>query len=139
MLEPLVEDVEDRQQPLLGRVRAALHLALEPVLRPALLAQAQELDDELVLGREVPVERSLGDAGVLQDRVDPDRLEAVVGEELVGGLEDPVADAERAGCGCHSSCSASRSRRTLSCLDSLRECSDDTALSTGVGRRRAVA
>jgi hypothetical protein len=94
VLEPLVEDVEDGEELVLGCLRAPLHLTLEPVLRPALLPHPQELDDELLLRREVAIERALRDARVLQDRVDPDRLQAVAGEEVVRRFQDSVAHSE---------------------------------------------
>jgi hypothetical protein len=40
--EPLAEDVEDRQQPLRGRVGAGLGLGLQPRARPALLPTFEE-------------------------------------------------------------------------------------------------
>jgi hypothetical protein len=62
-MEPVVEELEDRQQLLLGGCAAAPRFGLDPVKRPALLAQLQERDDEVILGGEVAIERGLGNAG----------------------------------------------------------------------------
>src|SRR4029079_943548 len=50
-VEPLVEEVEDREQPSLRRRSAAPRLHLDPAVRPDLLALAEELEHELVLRR----------------------------------------------------------------------------------------
>jgi hypothetical protein len=111
-LEPAVEDVEDREQPLVGLASALLDLALEPVLGPALLAAREEGEHERVLGAEVAVQRHPGDAGALDDRVDPDRADAVAREQLVGRFEDALARVR----GDSGLCGAGRHR-----LDSRRE------------------
>jgi hypothetical protein len=90
-LEPLVEEVEDREQLLLGGRSAAARLGLDPLLRPELLPLLQEGEHELVLGGEVAVERRLRDLGALDQLVDPDRANAPAGEELVGAGENSVA------------------------------------------------
>ena len=95
--EPLAEDVEDRQQPARRRVGAGLRLGLQPRARPALLATLEEREDELVLRREVAVERHLRRTGLGDDAIDPHRLGAVAAEEFVGGLEDPLTATGR----CH--------------------------------------
>ena len=97
LLEPVVEHVEDGQEPVFGKRGALLDLPLEPIACPPLLAQAQELDDELVLRGEVAIEGALGDARVLDHRVDPDRLEPVLREEVVRRVQDPLARGLRAG------------------------------------------
>ena len=56
--------------------------ALEPHL--------QVLADQPVLAAEQAVEGRLGDAGLLDDAVDPDGVDALLVEELVGGGEQPV-------------------------------------------------
>src|SRR6059058_5737287 len=49
-MKPLVVDVEDREQALLGLLGAAQHLRFDEVARPALFAQIEERDDQIVLG-----------------------------------------------------------------------------------------
>ena len=85
--------VEDRQQPGGGIICPAHHLLLQPGARPALLAQLEEREHEVVLGGEVPVERHLRDARPADDRVDADRLDSSGAEQLVRGLEDALATA----------------------------------------------
>jgi hypothetical protein len=94
-LEPLVEDVEDREQSLAGIDGSPLDCALKPVPGPALLAALEEREHERVLGGEVPVQGHPRDPGLLDDRVDADRADALTGEELVGGVEDALAGAGR--------------------------------------------
>ena len=74
-----------------GSSRARLDVGLEPLARPALLAQREEREHQLLLGAEVAVQRLPRHAGGLDDRVDADRLDAARREQLVGGLEDPLA------------------------------------------------
>jgi hypothetical protein len=91
--EPLAQHVEDDDQPV-GGVRGPRHdLGLEPVARPYLLAPPQEGEDQLVLGAEVPVERHLRHPGAGHDRIDAHRMGAVATEQLVRGIEDPLARA----------------------------------------------
>ena len=108
--EPLAEDVEDRQQPPGRGVGARLGLGLQPRARPALLAALEEREDELVLRREVAVERHLRRTRLGDDPVDAHRLGPVPAEELVRGLEDPLT-ATAGGCHAH---------RWYSALDGLR-------------------
>src|SRR2546421_5979199 len=69
-VEPLVEDVEDGQQSLL-RVRATADgTCFDEVLGPALLAELQEREHELVLGGEVTIERRGRDTSALDHLVD---------------------------------------------------------------------
>ena len=63
--------------------------------RPALLAQLEEGQDEVVLGREVAIERHLRHARLGDDPVDADRPRAVPAEEPVRGLEHALAAAAR--------------------------------------------
>ena len=95
-MKPFVEQVEDRQQLFLGGVGAVPGFRVDPGQRPALLAQVQELEHEIVLGGEVVVEGRLGDACASDDFVNADGLDAVASEQLVRRFEDPVA---RAGLG----------------------------------------
>ena len=90
-MKPLVVDVEDREQTLLGLFGAAQHLRFDEIARPALFAQIEERDDQIVLGRKVPVERRLGDARARHDLVDPHRPYAAVREQLVARVENPLA------------------------------------------------
>src|SRR5581483_1312092 len=85
-VEPLVEEVEDREQALSGRPAAAARLGLDPPARPALLAPLEEREHEVVLRGEVAVERRLGDGGPLDHLVDADVADAAPGEELVRRL-----------------------------------------------------
>ena len=50
----------------------------------------QDGQDEVVLGREVDVERRLGDLGLGDDAVDADGPEALLVEQPVGRLEDAL-------------------------------------------------
>ena len=89
--EPAVEHVEDGQQALGGVAGAALDLGDQPSLRPQLLAALEDGEDEVVLGAEVAVEGHLGHAGLVDDRVDADRADAVAAEEPVRGRQDALA------------------------------------------------
>ena len=55
LLEPLVEEVEDREELFLGSLAAAPCLGFDPTLRPELFALLEEGEHELVLRLEVPV------------------------------------------------------------------------------------
>ena len=55
-----------------GVGRPALDLGLQPPARPALLALGQERQDELVLGREVAVQRHLRRARLVDDAIHAD-------------------------------------------------------------------
>jgi len=90
-VEPLVEEIEDREQALFGSRAALPRLGLDPAVRPDHLALLEEGEDELVLRREVPVERRLRDGGTLDDLLDADRADPPRREELVGALENSVA------------------------------------------------
>ena len=76
-----------------GVVGATLDRVLQPLARPALLAALEEGEDEVVLGREVAIERHLRHARLGDDPVDADRPRAVLAEQLVGGLEHALAAA----------------------------------------------
>lgn len=88
--EPLVEDIEDRKQALPARAPAMLDLLLEPSAAPDLFATLESREHELLLRGEVPVERHLRDPGFGDDPVDSHRLNAVTGEEIVRGAENPL-------------------------------------------------
>ena len=72
---------------------SALALRLEPLPGPQLLPPLQEVQDELVLGREIPVEGHLGRAGPGDHRVDTDGAHPFPAEELVGGTAHPLPPA----------------------------------------------
>src|SRR5262249_44242039 len=60
LAEPLREHVEYGQQLIARSLAAAAALGLQPLARPQLLATAQEFENQVILGRKVPVERHLG-------------------------------------------------------------------------------
>src|SRR5262245_26794280 len=64
-------------------------------MRPQLLATAQEFENQVILGREIPVERHLGGAGPGDDRIDTDRPDAFAAEEFVRGPVQPLTPAVR--------------------------------------------
>jgi hypothetical protein len=55
LAEPLREHVKYRQQLLARSMTAPRALGFKPILGPELLATAQELDNQVILGREIPV------------------------------------------------------------------------------------
>jgi hypothetical protein len=55
LAEPLREHVKYRQQLLARSMTAPRALGFKPILGPELLAPAQELDNQVILGREIPV------------------------------------------------------------------------------------
>jgi hypothetical protein len=91
--EPLRKHVKDCQQPLAGSVTAALAFRLQPVPGPELLAAAQKVEDQVILGRKVPVEGHLRRAGPGGDRVHADRPHAFPAEQLVRCPAYPLAPA----------------------------------------------
>ena len=58
-LEPLVKDVEYREEPFLRRGAALVNLRLEPLSSPQLFPPVEKGNDEIVFGREVMVEGRL--------------------------------------------------------------------------------
>ena len=52
---------------------------------------------DVVLGREVVVERRLGDAELLGDLPQAGAVETLLGEEVQGHVEDPLSGVDRAG------------------------------------------
>ena len=88
--EPLLEPVEQAQKPVPRRlVRRAERV--DPLLQPTLVMALEVRRDELGLAREVPVQRALGDAGALGDRVDAHGVDPLGVEELLRGVEDALA------------------------------------------------
>src|SRR5204863_4437486 len=96
LVEPLVEDVEDREELVDRRRAAAARARLDATVRPELFPSVQEGDHEIVLPAEMLVERCLGDGGPLDDLVDADAADAPPREELVGAVEDSRASGDAA-------------------------------------------
>ena len=92
-VEPLVEDVEDREQLIPRSGTSPKRLGLDELPRPALLAPLEKGEHEILLGPEVSIERRARDAGRRQDLLGPDRANAARREELVRGLENALAGA----------------------------------------------
>src|SRR5438128_7133474 len=90
-MKPFVVDVEDREQALLGFLCTAQRLRFDEVARPALFAQIQEREDEVVLRRKMPVERRLADARARHDLVDSHRPYPAMREQLVARVKNPLA------------------------------------------------
>jgi len=78
LLQP-VEGAED----LLARRRVGGRDIAEAALQVA--------GDQVVLGREIGVQRALADVGFGRHRVHADRADALPVEQLVGGGQDPFA------------------------------------------------
>jgi hypothetical protein len=91
--KPLRKHVEDCQQPCPRRFTAALAFRLKPVPGPEPLTAAQKVEDQVVLGRKVPVKGHLRRAGPGDDGVYPDRPHAFAAEQLVRRAADPLAPA----------------------------------------------
>ena len=89
--KPAVEDLEDREQAPVGIVGATLDLGLQPAARPQLLTPLEHREHQLLLRAKAPVERLPRHAGGGDDLVDADDVHAAGAEELVGGIEDPLA------------------------------------------------
>jgi hypothetical protein len=85
---------KDREQLLLGLGAASSGLRLDPLKRPALLAELEEGDDQVVLGGEVTIKRRLCDAGTVDHLVDADTADAAVREQYVGGFKDALTSSE---------------------------------------------
>src|SRR4030081_215560 len=88
--EPLVEDVEDREQLLPGIGTSLLYFSLKPASGPQLVASLEERHDEVLLGGEVAVHRLPGHARALDDRIDSNRLDALAREKLVSGRQESL-------------------------------------------------
>ena len=92
--KPLLENIEDGKELIFGGGAAALGFHLQTTA-PALFAQLQEGDHEIVLRREMSVERRLGDARPLDHLVDPDSADASLREEVVRGVQNAFPGARR--------------------------------------------
>src|SRR5205085_1315608 len=93
--EPHVENVEEREELFLGIGAEPFGPRLQGLAGPALFAQFQEGNHEIVLRREMPVERRLGDARALDHLVDADSPNTAVREQLVGGFQYAIPDVAR--------------------------------------------
>src|SRR6266480_2234290 len=122
--EPLVEDIEDREQLLARGPTPPLRFALQPRARPQLLTAAKEREREVVLRRIVSIQRHLCHAGVRNDGIDSHRPDAVAGKQLIGGSIDAPSRADRARSGSAMAC-----REACAHVSSLH---DETALYTTV-------
>ena len=71
-VEPLVEEIEDREQAVLRGRTTLARLRLHPAVRPDMLALAEKGQHEVVLRREVAVEGRLRDRGPLDHLFDAD-------------------------------------------------------------------
>ena len=90
LAEPLGEHVEYRQQLLPRSFTAAAALCLEPLTRPQLFPAAQEIENEVVLGREIPVQRHLCRARPRDNSVNPHGLGSIAAEQLIRGTAHPL-------------------------------------------------
>jgi hypothetical protein len=62
-------------------------------VRPQLLPTAKEVENQVILGREIPVERHFRRAGPGDDRIYPNRPDAFAAEQLIRGPADPLTAA----------------------------------------------
>ncbi len=90
ILEPLVEFIEDRQKLIRRIVGSFLWPSVDHVVCPQPLPFVEEPDHKIVFRREVPVKRRLGDGGLLHHLIDPDRVDATPGEQVIGGRDYAV-------------------------------------------------
>ena len=93
LLKPVVEDVEDREQALLGAGAALPGAGFDELPRPAQLALLEERENEIVFGGEVAVERRLGDGGATDHFFHANGTDAATREQLVGVVENPLSRA----------------------------------------------
>src|SRR5690554_4215813 len=77
-LEPLVEDVEDRQQSVPRLQCPSTRIRHDHVGAPHLSPQLEEFGGELVLRREMTVEGGDGDTGRLDDLINADIANAAL-------------------------------------------------------------
>lgn len=82
------DGVEEPGECVGGRGRG-VDCAVEPLPEPG-VGVIEVRGDQIVLGREVPVQGGLGDTGTLDDQVDSDRVEAVFVEQPAGRAQHPV-------------------------------------------------
>jgi hypothetical protein len=92
-MKPLVEDVEYGQQSGRRLAGPVLYFALEPTSRPELFSSLEECQHERFFRVEMAVEGLAGHPGATNDGVDPGRLDAPAGEQLVGGLQNALTSA----------------------------------------------
>ena len=69
----------------------------DEVLGPALFAERQEREHQLVVGGEVTVKRRGRDARALDHLVDPHGADSALGEQLVGGIQNSLTSDPRLG------------------------------------------
>jgi hypothetical protein len=93
LAEPFREHVKYRQQLLARAMTAPLALGFKPILGPELLAAAQEVDNQVILGRKIPVQRHLRRASLGDDGIDSHRPDTFTAEQIVGGPAYPFAPA----------------------------------------------
>jgi hypothetical protein len=84
-----LEGVEDRQRTLV-RVGAAALQSLVPRRAPSLVAPAQVGRDEVILAREVRVERRRCDLGTPQYGIDAGRGDTPLVEQLLSGVQQTL-------------------------------------------------
>jgi hypothetical protein len=89
--EPFREQIEDGEQLVLRTLATQSALALEPFLGPQPLTPAKEIENEVVLRREVAVQRHLRGARTRDHGVDTDVPHPVAAEQLIGGAANPIA------------------------------------------------
>jgi hypothetical protein len=82
--EPLREHIKYRQQLITGSLTAPGALGLQPIAGPELLAAAQEFDNQVILRREIPVQRHLRGAGPGDYGVDSHGPDTFAAEQLIG-------------------------------------------------------
>src|SRR5262249_13153566 len=141
--EPLGKYIEYGEQLLPWALPAVPALGLQPLMRPQLLATAQEVENQLVLGREITVQRHLRGTGAGYHRIDADRPHAVPAEQIIGGPAHPLApgvlDVKRAFRGpalvihCHKSSSPASSPQSIPSQLSSRHGALGPRLSGAVG------
>src|SRR6185437_6097289 len=66
---------------------------LSAIASPELLAAAQEIDNQVILRGEIPVQRHLRRAGPGDDGIDSHRPDTIAAEQLVRGPAYPLAPA----------------------------------------------
>jgi hypothetical protein len=86
-----VEDIEDRQQALLGAVAALPGAGFHKLPCPAQLALLEEGEHEIIFGGEVAVERTLGDVSATDHFFHADGADAATREQFVSVVEDPLS------------------------------------------------
>src|SRR6201985_1552083 len=93
LAEPPREHIKDCQQLFTGSFAAALAFRLQPVPGPELLTAAQEIEDQVILGRKGPVKGHLRRACLGNDGIHADRTDTFAAEQLVRRPADPLAPA----------------------------------------------